>query len=161
MIKWNRLKYQGFFLIFVAVGAQESPLPNLIGVQIEPSGKEICTTCPDGSTHKEIPRITIDELKQKMDSGVDIVILDAQPKSLFDKGHIKGARSFPWVSKLSQEDVKQIPRNKLIIIYCDCGPGEFDSSDLAAQLRDMGFNTAVLADPSIKGWITAGYPVEK
>lgn len=161
MMKQHRLRYRGVFLIVMALAAQEPFTPNLGGIQIEPSGKEMCTTCPEGSTHKEIPRITIEELKQKMDSGADIVVLDAQPKSLYDKGHIRGARSFPWVSKLAQEDVKQIPRNKLIIIYCDCGPGEFDSSDLAAQLRDMGFNAAVLADPSIKGWIKAGYPVEK
>jgi len=161
MMKRHSPTYQGVFLIFMVLIAQEPLIPNPEGIQIAPSGTEICTTCADGSTHKEIPRITIEELKQKMDSGADIVVLDAQPKALYDKGHIKGAQSFPWTSKLTGEDVKQLPRSKLIIVYCDCGPGEFDSSDLAAQLREMGFNIVVLSDPSIRGWIKAGYPVEK
>jgi rhodanese-related sulfurtransferase len=131
-------------------------------IRIEPPVKEICTTCPGGSTHKEIPRITVEELKQEMDRGADIVVLDAQPKTTYDKGHIKGALSFPWAAKLTHWDVRQLPRDKMIIIYCDCGPGEADSSDAAAQLSEMGFsNVKVLADPSIRGWIKAGYPIEK
>lgn len=151
-----------FFLAFAILAWQEPVLTNNEGIQIEAPVKEICTSCPESSTHKEIPRITIEELKQKVDNGGDIVVLDAQPKAIYDKGHIKGALSFPWASKLTQWDVRHIPRDKMIIIYCDCGPGEADSSELAAQLREMGFNNVkVLADPSIKGWIRAGYPTGK
>ena len=155
------LKYHGVFMIFMVLIAQRSLVPYYGGMPIDFSGKDACTTCPGGSTHTAIPRITNEELRQKMDSGADIVVLDAQSKALYNKVHIKGARSFPWIAKITEEHVKQLPRNKLLIIYCDCGPGEDDSSDLAAQLRDMGFNAVVLADPSIRGWIKAGYPVEK
>ncbi len=141
---------------------QEPVSPYNEGIRIGTPLKEICTTCSEGPTHKEIPRITIEELKQKMEGGGDIVVLDAQPKAIYDKGHIKGALSLPWTAKLTQWDVRQIPRDKMIIIYCDCGPGEADSSDLAAQLREMGFNNVeVLAYPSIRGWTRAGYPFEK
>jgi len=150
------------FLAFMILAWQEPISPHNEGIRIEPPVKEMCTTSPEGSTHKEIPRITIEELKQKMDDGDDILVLDAQPKAIYDKGHIKGALSLPWAAKLAQWDVRQISRDKMIIVYCDCGPGEADSSDLAAQLREMGFNNVkVLADPSIRGWIRAGYPVEK
>jgi rhodanese-related sulfurtransferase len=150
------------FLAFMMLAWQEPISPYNEGIQIEEPVKEICTTCPGGSTHKEIPRITIEELKRKMDSGADIVILDAQPRSIYDREHIKGALSFPWVAKITQWDARHLPRDTMIIIYCDCGPGEADSSDLAAQLREMGFNNVkVLADPSIRGWIKAGYPIEK
>jgi rhodanese-related sulfurtransferase len=141
---------------------QEPVSPNNEDIGIGSPVNEICTTCPEGPIHKEIPRITIEELKQKMDGGGDIVVLDAQPKAIYDKMHIKGSIPLPWTAKLTQWDVRQIPRDKMIIIYCDCGPGEADSSDLAAQLREMGFNNVeVLAYPSIRGWIRAGYPVEK
>ena len=109
----------------------------------------------------EIPRVTIQELKRMMDEKADIVILDAQPGSVYAVGHIKGAISFPWARKLTEAQVAKLPRNKPIIVYCDCGPGEGDSASVAAQLIDFSFvDLKVLKDPSITGWKEAGYPVE-
>ena len=114
------------------------------------------------AAHDEIPRITVAETKQLMDSKTDIVIVDTQIKSMYDKGHIKGAINFPWKEEITTEDARNLPKDKLIITYCDCGPGESDSADVAAQLTNLGFaNVKVLADPSIRGWIKAGYPTEK
>jgi len=112
--------------------------------------------------HDEIPRISVDELKKVMDQKADVVIIDAQLKEIYDSGHIKGAISLPWKQELTTEDTAKLPKNKLIIVYCDCGPGETDSSDVAFQLIGLGFeNVKILADPSIRGWKKAGYPMEK
>ncbi len=157
------LRHLVVILAFMMLAWQDqvSPLPSNEGLLGETPGQNMCITCEDGSTHKEIQRITLDELKQEMDKGADIVILDAQPKSVYDKGHIKGARSLPWSTQLTEGNV-QLPRDKMIVTYCDCGPGEADGADLAARLKEMGFsNVKVLADPSIRGWMNAGYPVEK
>jgi len=114
------------------------------------------------AAHEEIPRIPINELKQLIDQKADIVILDAQLKDIYESGHIKGALSFPWKADISEADVRNLPKGKLIVVYCDCGPGEADSSDVAAQLLELGFpNVKVLGDPSIRGWKKAGYPMEK
>jgi len=161
-MKQHGIRHSIACLAFMMLAWQEPVSPYNEGIQIEPPVKEMCTTCSSGSKHEEIPRIAIEELKQKMDRGIDIVVLDAQPKTMYDKGHIKGALSFPWAAKLTRWDVRELPRDKMIIIYCDCGPGEADSSDLAAQLSEMGLsNVKVLADPSIRGWIKVGYPIEK
>jgi rhodanese-related sulfurtransferase len=109
-----------------------------------------------------VPRISIQELKQMMDTGKPITIIDVQPKDVYKAGHIKGAISLPWKSQIALEDVFNLPTDKLIVTYCDCGPGEADSSDVASQLIQMGYdNIKVLGDPSIKGWKKAGYPMEK
>jgi rhodanese-related sulfurtransferase len=114
------------------------------------------------AAHDEIPRIQIEQLKELIDSGADIVILDAQPKSIYNQGHIKGALSLPWVAELKETDVQHLSKEKLTITYCDCGPGENDSADLAAQLIDLGLRgVKVLSDPSIRGWEKAGFPLEK
>ena len=114
------------------------------------------------AAHEEIPRISIAELKKMMDEKADIVVVDAQIKSLYDKGHIKGAVNFPWKQEITSADARVLPKDKLIVVYCDCGPGESDSSDVAAQLTMLGFpDVKVLADPSIRGWIKAGYPIDK
>jgi len=110
----------------------------------------------------DAPRITIQELKKMMDSGNSVTIIDAQPKEVYKEGHIKGAISLPWRSQIPLEDVWNLPKDKPIVTYCDCGPGEADSADVASQLVQFGFeNVQVLRDPSIKGWKIAGYPMEK
>jgi rhodanese-related sulfurtransferase len=115
-----------------------------------------------GAVQGDIPRISIQELKKLMDSGTPVTIIDAQPKEVYDMGHIKGAISLPWKSQIALEDVWSLPGDQLIVTYCDCGPGESDSADLASQLFRMGYeNVKVLGDPSIEGWREAGYPMEK
>ena len=68
------------------------------------------------------------------------------------------------MSGIAWEDAKKLPKDKgrLIITYCDCGPGEEDSADIASRLKQMGFKyLKVLAYPSLRGWIEKGYPIEK
>ena len=112
--------------------------------------------------NENIPRITIQELKELMDKGEEITVIDTQPKNVYDKGHIKGAVSIPWKSQLALEDVWSLPSGIPIVTYCACGEGESDSADFAKQLMNMGYNDVkVLKHPAIEGWIKAGYPVEK
>jgi len=114
------------------------------------------------SMQADIPRISIQELKKMMDEGTEVSIIDAQPRDVYADGHIKGAVSIPWKSQIALEDVFRLPNDLPIVTYCDCGPGEADSADIANQLIEMGYyDVMVLEDPSIKGWKEAGYPIEK
>jgi rhodanese-related sulfurtransferase len=114
------------------------------------------------ATQTDTPRISIQELKAMMDKGSPVTIVDVQPKDIYAAGHIKGAISLPYKTQIELEDVWSLPQDRLIVTYCDCGPGEADSSDMAAQLTGFGYeNVKVLKDPSIKGWRAAGYPMEK
>jgi len=110
----------------------------------------------------KVPRISIQELKGMIDKKTPVIIIDVQPAGVYAEGHIKGAISLPASSKIKLEDVWDFPYDRLIVTYCDCGPGEADSSDAAAQLIKFGYdNVKVLADPSIKGWKAEKYPLEK
>jgi len=71
----------------------------------------------------EVPRITAEELKQLMDKKGEYVIVDTRSSSSYDYGHIEGAINiysdpqgdpFPRQMMLGA-----LPRNKLIILYCD------------------------------------------
>ena len=114
------------------------------------------------SAQADAPRISIQELKSMMDKGTPVIIIDVQPKEIYNQGHIKSAISLPASSPIRLEDVWDFPSDRLIVTYCDCGPGETDSSDAAKQLIRFGYDDVkVLADPSIKGWKDAKYPLEK
>ena len=110
---------------------------------------------------QDMPRISIKELKDMMDKKTPVTIIDVQPKEIYAEGHIKGAISLPASKRIALEDVWSIPSDQLVVTYCDCGPGEADSADAAAQLFLFGYDVKVLSDPSIKGWKKAGYPLEK
>jgi rhodanese-related sulfurtransferase len=114
------------------------------------------------TTPDQVSRITVEELKSLMDSGAKVAILDVRPRESYDMGHIKGAVSFPWKPQLTFADVEMLPWGDLIVTYCDCGPGEADSANVAFQLIELGseMEFQVLAHPAIEGWIELGYPTE-
>lgn len=112
--------------------------------------------------HEEIPRITVEELHAIYTPGGDVLVLDTQVREVYAEGHIKGAQLFPWAEEIDRAAAAKLPKDKLIVTYCGCGPGESDSADVAAQLLAMGFpRVKVLKDPSSLGWQKAGYPMEK
>jgi rhodanese-related sulfurtransferase len=109
----------------------------------------------------EIPRMPVEELKNRIEAKEKVVIVDTQPKEVYDAGHIKGAISIPWKEEFTQADFADLPGDQLIITYCDCGPGESDSAFVAKQLLSFGFNNVmVLGEPGIAGWKKAEYPME-
>ena len=43
----------------------------------------------------EVPRISVEEVKAKLDEGINMVIVDSRPKSIYEITHIVGAISLP------------------------------------------------------------------
>ena len=70
------------------------------------------------SATDDIPRITVEELKVKMDKGEDIVILDVRAGREYteSKIRIKGATRIPIVQLEARSS--ELPRYKEIIAYC-------------------------------------------
>ncbi len=64
----------------------------------------------------EVPRLSPDEVKEKLDSGADVVIVDVRSREAYDEGHIKGAISIPLSEVESRYN--ELPEDKEIIIYC-------------------------------------------
>ena len=64
-----------------------------------------------------VPRISMEQLKEKLDTGVDLVIVDVRSKESFDEGHITGAVSITWEGEMETR-YTELPRDKEIITYC-------------------------------------------
>ena len=62
------------------------------------------------AAHDEVPRIPVAETKKLMDDKAGIVISIPKSKSMYDKGHIKGAINFPWKMEISPEDARSLPK---------------------------------------------------
>jgi 3-mercaptopyruvate sulfurtransferase SseA len=63
----------------------------------------------------EVPRITAEELKAKLDRGVDVIIVDARGKESFEQEHIKGAFSMPLGEVEARH--QELPKDKEIVFY--------------------------------------------
>ena len=59
----------------------------------------------------EVPRITVEVLKERLDNGDAIVVIDTRVKSSYDANHIPGAMAKP-------ENYDKFARDQEIILYC-------------------------------------------
>jgi rhodanese-related sulfurtransferase len=120
--------------------------------------------------------VTTEELKKWIDSGKDMVIVDAMPfEDSYKKGHVPGAVQFlfpipemkQWDSKetdgKSQEDFVNLlgsDKDRPIVIYCGfvkCTR----SHNGAAWAVKLGYKNVYRFPGGIFAWKGANYPMEK
>ena len=108
---------------------------------------------------QEVQRIKPEDLRKLIESKSDIVVVDTQPESAYDMGHIPGAVNFPWASQVKTPS--NLPRNKLLVLYCACSHEE-DSSDVAEQLiKKFGYRQVKVLEGGWLRWKELGYPIVK
>ncbi len=122
----------------------------------------VIPTRPLTSDPKEISgkveRIAAEELKNLIDQGADIMVVDTQDERIYHMKHIKGAVNFPW-APIIREPIN-LPRTKLLILYCGC-VGEEASENVARQLMsNWGFKQIEVLDGGLNRWLNLGYPTE-
>jgi membrane protein DedA with SNARE-associated domain/rhodanese-related sulfurtransferase len=105
-----------------------------------------------------ISRITVEELKVKIDQHEDMVIVDLRHALDFeaDPETIPGA--FRMDAKELREKNDKLPRDRQIILYCTC-PNEATSAQLAILLRKQGVQHIRPLQGGLDAWRERGYPV--
>jgi rhodanese-related sulfurtransferase len=111
-----------------------------------------------------IPRITVEELRQMVDKGEDIVVIDTRDSGSYDAGHIKGAINI-YFDPTSDPTERQmmlmaLPMEKLLVTYCDC-TDDANSAKMADELYKLGYDrdkVKALAGGSLK-WVEMKYPM--
>jgi len=105
-----------------------------------------------------ISRITVEELKLKIDHKEDMVIVDLRHALDFeaDPETIPGA--FRMDAKELREKNDKLPRDRQIILYCTC-PNEATSAQLAILLRKQGIQHIRPLQGGLDAWREHGYPV--
>ena len=108
----------------------------------------------------KIARITPEELKEKIDSGEDVVIVDlrhaldfaAQPETIPGALHMDAAEL--------EEAHEVIPRDREIVLFCAC-PNEVTAARLALLLRRRGITRIRPLAGGYEGWRSRGYPLSR
>jgi rhodanese-related sulfurtransferase len=104
-----------------------------------------------------VPRISKEELKQRLESGQAPLLLDVRLKYPYEHSTVKLPGAVRLVP-IPPIDAASIPRDRDLIAY-DSDPGELTSSAVAAELIRRGYRVHALAG-GIADWIAANYPVE-
>lgn len=103
--------------------------------------------------------ITLDQLKRLLGQRRGVLI-DARTADDYAKAHIPGARNyFGEEPEKYFEEIVQIPRDSLIIIYCN-NPQCHLGRSLAEFMKSFDFARIVLYDDGWDGWIKSAMPVD-
>jgi rhodanese-related sulfurtransferase len=101
-----------------------------------------------------VPRITKEDLKQRLDSGASPVLVDARLKYPYEHSTVR----LPGAIRFSAGTAAPLPRDREIVVY-DSDPNELASSGVAAELIRQGYR-AVTLKGGIGEWLAANLPTE-
>ena len=70
----------------------------------------------DESSDIKPERISVEELRDLLDSQADVVLLDVRGKDYYEAGHIPSAISMPFPDGI-QTGHQELPQDKMVILY--------------------------------------------
>ncbi len=110
--------------------------------------------CNAGFPVENLPLLSVHQLKDKMEQGEELIVLDVRGQDEWDSGHIKGAIHI-YVGHLAQR-LAEVPRDKPVAVICRVG----HRSGLGASiLLRAGYRNVYNVLGSMKAWVAAGFPV--
>jgi sulfur-carrier protein adenylyltransferase/sulfurtransferase len=95
--------------------------------------------------------ITATELKDMLDRGDDIFLIDVREPNEYEIVSIPGAVLIPKGEFLSGAALEGLPQNKRIVLHCKSGAR---SAECLAVLKNAGFSDAVHVGGGVLSWIS-------
>jgi len=93
--------------------------------------------------------ITPQELREMMDSGKKLALIDVREQAEWDINHIEGAQLVPKSSLSSGEGLAHLPHDRKAVLYCKTG---VRSAEALAAVKKAGFSDAVHLQGGIVAW---------
>ena len=105
--------------------------------------------------------ITTAELKQKIDAGASMYLIDVLAPESFEARHVPGAKHVRKGPDFVERFEKEIgaPKDTEIIVYCSSDTC-VASVQSAEQLEAAGYTNVVHYKDGLAGWKNAGYAFE-
>jgi adenylyltransferase/sulfurtransferase len=93
--------------------------------------------------------ITPRELRELLDSGAKLALIDVREPVEWDIVHIDGAQLIPQSSINSGEGLAKLPHDRIAVLYCKTG---VRSAEVLAAVKRAGFSDAVHLQGGIAAW---------
>ena len=93
-------------------------------------------------------------------------LIDLREEKQYKKMHIKGSKNIFWLNILDEENLKKLPKNKLIFLICYVG---HTSSQILTLLKLLNYNVisikfgyglSPIKGIPVAGWLDYGLPTE-
>jgi len=97
-------------MTLLLAGCTPADSPGVGGVKTEDGGLVPSSFMP------EVPRISVEEVKARMDAGASMVIVDSRSRGDYESSHVPGAVSLPLEDMAEPYD--QFEGFELIVTYC-------------------------------------------
>ena len=109
--------------------------------------EEFCGVATAGAA--DAGAITPRELRELLDSGDKVALIDVREPVEWDINHIDGAQLIPTSLISSAEGLAMLPRDRRPVLYCKTG---VRSAEALVAVRDAGFADAVHLQGGIVAW---------
>lgn len=105
-----------------------------------------------------VKETTVDEVKQKLDHGDKVLLVDVREESEYAKDHLPGAIHLG--KGVIERDIEaRVPDVKTpMILYCG---GGFRSAMAADNLQKMGYTNVISMDGGVREWREKNYPMTR
>ena len=106
----------------------------------------------------DVPKMDKKELRNKLETGETIVIVDARSSDDWQKSDVK----LPGAVRISPDnidDVTNVGDDHAIVVYCAC-PDQEMSEKVAKRLMTAGRLTVSVLDGGFDEWQAIDYPLE-
>jgi rhodanese-related sulfurtransferase len=115
------------------------------------------TAARAGHDDEYVDTIPAERVKNLLDGGEKILLVDLRPAGDFQKARLPGAISIP-ISEL-QKRHQEIPKSGRVILYCACPPGGVDESYSYLALQGKGYRNVSVLEDGFSGWAQRKFPV--
>jgi len=111
-----------------------------------------------GDARSRIRETSVSEVKQRLDRGEKLFLVDVREESEFAKDHLPGAIHLG--KGIIERDIEeQVPDpNTELVLYCG---GGYRSALAADNLQKMGYRNVFSMDGGIREWREKGYPLTR
>jgi molybdopterin/thiamine biosynthesis adenylyltransferase/rhodanese-related sulfurtransferase len=114
--------------------------------------EEFCgTVSEDAQKAAAGSTITATELKDMLDRGDDIFLVDVREPNEYEIVSIPGATLIPKGEFMSGEALERLPQDKRVVLHCKSGAR---SAEALAVVKNAGFSDAVHVGGGVLAWIS-------
>lgn len=100
--------------------------------------------------------ITAQELKNRLDSGEETIVINTLSKDSYDQMHIPGSINIP-TEEIDHRAAEELPnKNQEVVVYC-ASPTCQASPTAARKLEAMGYTNVLEYSGGLQAWEEAGY----
>ena len=108
----------------------------------------------------EVTRVTIDEVKERMDRGEQFTFVDSRNPKDWEEAETKVAVAIRVKDDEVEQHLNEISHERTVITYCTC-PHEASAAKTAQQLSEHGYRNVHPLFGGMEAWEKSGMPTEK